>query len=173
MASELAVDAAFEKSRKAAEGLNLSKGPRAHREIHDALDQMADPDGVIRVTAYESNAAHVLDELKPEEVPMVGGLGALRVGTGPVSFQEDMEQIKLDRQRDRDYDDTHVFINQVLKLAGDRLEKIRDVHMLYYWVMILAKLGRALASPTKEDHWRDVIGYAQLAIGVLHDLPSK
>ena len=45
-------------------------------------------------------------------------------------------------------------------------------HPTYFfpWTMILNKLIRALVSPTKEDHWVDIQGYAEL---VLRDLRSK
>jgi len=34
----------------------------------------------------------------------------------------------------------------------------------FAWEMILNKLIRAMASPEKEDHWKDVQGYAQLVL---------
>jgi hypothetical protein len=40
----------------------------------------------------------------------------------------------------------------------------------YPWVAILCKLCRALVSPTKVDHWRDIAGYAQL---VIYDLTKE
>lgn len=36
--------------------------------------------------------------------------------------------------------------------------------MSHNWVLILSKLIRILYTPYKEDHWRDLIGYATLIL---------
>lgn len=37
------------------------------------------------------------------------------------------------------------------------------------WVMILAKLIRALKSPANADHWKDIAGYATLVVKYLEE----
>jgi len=45
--------------------------------------------------------------------------------------------------------------------------------MWYAWVMIFNKAVRALSSPTKEDHYVDIIGYAELILLYLRGLEAK
>lgn len=50
----------------------------------------------------------------------------------------------------------HGHFNVLGRLIG------RDAPYLYAWITVLCKLIRALNTPRKADHWRDIAGYAIL-----------
>ena len=58
-------------------------------------------------------------------------------------------------------------------LGGLRVDLYKMIHssswLSFNWIMILNKLTRALKTPNDKDHWRDIIGYAQLVLNRLEE----
>lgn len=48
-------------------------------------------------------------------------------------------------------------------------DAIIKANLFHNWVMIQSKLFRMLKSPRKVDHWKDLIGYAQLIVDYLEE----
>ena len=47
---------------------------------------------------------------------------------------------------------------------GKVLEPLILNNMIFKWAMVLNKLMRAMFSPWVEEHWRDIQGWAELAL---------
>lgn len=73
---------------------------------------------------------------------------------------------ELVRERDELYGEAYVTTGLVVRELRNPIEKL----LMYWpglylpWLMILNKLMRALANPGYPDTWRDIAGYAQLAL---------
>jgi hypothetical protein len=74
------------------------------------------------------------------------------------------EQLLAERQTT--HGDTHELTGLVIEVL--RVPFVSFLYqapqLSYDWTMVLSKLIRALFSPYHEDHWRDIIGYATLAL---------
>jgi hypothetical protein len=73
---------------------------------------------------------------------------------------------KITEEREQEYHEAWA-ISGELMAHPQVLEGLNDMgknhpRILYPWIQILNKLIRALSSPTKIDHWKDIAGYATL-----------
>ena len=75
-------------------------------------------------------------------------------------------------ERNEAYGDAWMHHGIVTKFLAPQVMELLTRFPQYYfaWTMILNKLIRALTTPLNEDHWVDIIGYAEL---VLRDIRKR
>jgi hypothetical protein len=74
---------------------------------------------------------------------------------------------QLLNERNEPYADAWAKTGKVLAFVAEdvgRLLVFRS-QMFYPFVAIVCKLMRVLGSPDNPDHWKDIMGYAQLVLG--------
>lgn len=80
-----------------------------------------------------------------------------------------MEPTNLPTDRDPIYGETHYLAGLVIGVLREPFINLIMTHpeLVHNWVLMLSKLIRALFSPTKVDHYDDIIGYALLTKRIL------
>ena len=74
-------------------------------------------------------------------------------------------------ERQEQYKDADFLTGVILSIVDIRL--LQTTTLLYHWTMCLGKLLRATASPLNDDHWNDLIGYANRALLVIATVASS
>lgn len=123
------------------------------RYIGPVKISIIDPDGVERVITLSNEDVKMHFRLDQEP---------RSVADKATSKQDDLLQ-----ERGSEYSDAWILTTEVMSfLWGKRYDMMtkltRDTSYLYAWMTILCKLLRAITTPTKADHWRDIAGYATL-----------
>lgn len=77
-----------------------------------------------------------------------------------------MSPTQITQERNAEYQDAWKYTGEVCSHThiGQGLDNLLVNYSFawYPWIIILNKLIRILGSPTKLDHWDDIIGYATL-----------
>ena len=83
------------------------------------------------------------------------------------------------KERKVDYGDSWKVAGEVMSIMYRYVFARETTISSWYFhpiFMIVVKLCRILVTPTKTDHWRDIVGYATLVLDQLEgedDLPSE
>jgi len=77
----------------------------------------------------------------------------------------DTETSRLVEKRGSEYGQAHYLAGLVIGVLEEPFTKMVITHpeLVHDWVLMLSKLIRILFSPTKIDHYDDIMGYALLA----------
>ncbi len=67
-------------------------------------------------------------------------------------------------ERGQEYGPAWLLTADAMSAMAFRKSPLAATPFVFIWVIILNKLARALKSPSNMDHWRDIAGYAELAI---------
>lgn len=75
----------------------------------------------------------------------------------------------LIKERDQQYGAAWKKTGQMMWCVANEVHEflISAPELFYNWVIILNKLGRLLADPWNIDSWKDIAGYATLAVNHL------
>jgi len=74
-------------------------------------------------------------------------------------------------ERNEAYADAWCLHGEVIKPVAEKTLSLlwSYPYMFFPWMLILNKLLRILGSPTNEDHWVDIRGYAELVLTRLRE----
>ena len=74
-------------------------------------------------------------------------------------------------ERQQTHGDAYKVTNDLVTWLWDQnlLQSLKYHRLLFTWMMILNKLIRACFSPQVSDHWRDIQGWAELALKTVEE----
>lgn len=108
-------------------------------------------------------------KINPDKLPhgYLRGFIMTTVEESPVEPTKIYSFEGLLQQRGAEYSDAWILTTEVVEVitrTHPNLIKslVNDGPYLLSWITILCKLIRAVTTPTKADHWRDIAGYATL-----------
>lgn len=86
-----------------------------------------------------------------------------------MSEQDEIE--KLLEERNSQYGNSYYATDRAISamIEGDTslLQAMSDAGVLGNWIIIMSKMNRAIFSPLKEDHWKDIAGYSNLNLKII------